>query len=699
MKGVEKVASFFVISMLLVSLMPIIVAQDETAEPGVADSSAETQTADENSVSTETQTENIPEAEFDKDPGLTPDSSFYFLDEMFERPGDDPEKALDYKEEKIAEAQAMIEQGNPEKAQQVLEKALEYGDILEQEVSPEIKERAIESSEQIINVLDDLKEQTSGEGWDIEGTFEDNIEQEENIAVAAELASKINELCLTLAKLDPLQYSDVCKSGDNSPRWMRERDKELTEEQKEQAKVFFDKLSQCMENSKNCDCKGMGIQSFEEFCTEKSTLAVKCEEGDREACKGLDEADPSDLLPDYLLDVFYKLKDKYSKSKFEKYMPLECEKAGATTPDACSKIMFKLNAPKECIDAGLDGSSPEHEKECGSLMFKLNSPQECIEAGIDTSDPDAPRKCGRLMFKLHAPAECLEAGLTGERRDDEKKCKEIMQGKEGEFGKRPTAKFDRDCNAITDANEKMKCYEQFYNNAQVGFSDDFRERELNTKEFAAKMGAANPNHPCPDGVCDQYESSHPGECPEDCGGERGQGEVGLSREACQTSTQIERLKQECTSRGEEARVENRGGCPWVVCVARYQEQQYNRQQYQQEVNVYGSFNPYVKEERQEPYEPNTMMQPGEYQPPQEQSQSPYQRPPQGEYQPGTIPGEAPATEPGTYEPPQESGTLEPATSTESAEPTTSETQSSPSSEPSGESSTVTGAVFWDYYFK
>lgn len=686
MKEVRKLSVLFVISLLLFSLTPVV-AQDETSPDNSLttsqDALTETQiSGGDNSPQTETPTTN----EFNVEAGMTPDNPLYFLDNMFERPGDDPEKALDYKEEKIAEAQVMVDEGKPEEAKQVLEKALEYDDILTKEVSPEIKTRIDKSSEQVKEVLGDLKEQATTNGWEMGKLFDDNIAQEEKIATAAELASKINELCVTLAKLDPLQYSDVCKSKDNSPRWMKEKDKDLTKEQKEQAKVFFDKLSQCMEAPKNCDCQGMGVQSFENFCEENSALAVKCEGGDRESCKGLDEADPSDLLPDYLVDVYYDLKDKYSKSKFEKFMPPECKEAGATSPDACEKIMFKLNAPRECIDAGLND-----EKKCSALMFKLNSPKECIDAGINPEDADAPRKCGKLMFTQNAPAQCLEAGLTGERRDDEAKCKQLMQGK-GQFRERNTAQFNRDCTAIADAGEKMKCYEQFYNNAQIGFSDDFRDRELNTKEFAAKMGAANPQRPCPDGVCDQYESSHSEACPEDCGGERRQGETGPSREVCQTSGQIENLKQECLSQGEKANVENRGGCPWVVCVAQYQERQYNQQQYQQEFNAYGNFNPYVREERQEPAE---RMEPGTYQPPrQEPPQGEYQQPPQ---QSGTAPGEATATTPGTYQPPQ-TETTQSSSSTESS-PTTSSGSGSESSSGGGEPAPTTGAaIFWDYYY-
>lgn len=200
------------------------------------------------------------------------------------------------------------------------------------------------------------------------------------------------------------------------------------------------------------------------------------------------------------------------------------------------------------------------------------------------------------------------------------------------------------------------------------------------------MGAANPEHPCPDGVCDQYESSHPGECPEDCGGERMQGEAGPSMQACQSQQQIENLKQDCINQGEDARVEDRGGCPWVVCVSQYQERT------QQQIdNIYGDFNPYVKVDRQEPSEP---MSPGQDQPSR------------GEQPPGCD-GLAPDCGPNSHPSCQDgrnwvcsTPSIQPQpTPTTPSEPP-SEPAPEPVSEPASEPAPVTGGViFWNYYFK
>ena len=74
----------------------------------------------------------IGDVEIQEDAGLTPDNVLYFIDELLERllVGDDPEKALRYKEEKINEAKQMIDQGNAEAAEKAFEGAKKYGEIL-----------------------------------------------------------------------------------------------------------------------------------------------------------------------------------------------------------------------------------------------------------------------------------------------------------------------------------------------------------------------------------------------------------------------------------------------------------------------------------------------------------------------------------------------------------------------------------------
>ena len=123
-------------------------------------------------------------------------------------------------------------------------------------------------------------------------------------------------------------------------------------------------------------------------------------------------------------------------------------------------------------------------------MFQQNTPKECTDAGITSQDKDGARKCAKIMFQSRAPQQCLDVGLTGEGRDDEKKCRELMQSQGGNYkqGNNTYApQFNRDCNSIQDVNEKMKCFEEFYNNAQVQIKDDFRQREMIDQNTGEKI--------------------------------------------------------------------------------------------------------------------------------------------------------------------------------------------------------------------
>lgn len=568
----------------------------------VTSESTDTETIADDSGSTPSTASDSDQDEFNVEPGMTPDNPLYFIKDTYQQivVGDNPERALAYREQKIAEAEVMIEKEKPEEAKRVLDRALQYGDIVEKEISPEIKEEVAARSERVQNAMENLREKT--EDNEVREKFDENLRKEKKIETAGELVAKINELCGALAKLDPLQYADTCKPETDSPRWMRENDREITKEQKDEAKIFFNKISECFENPEKCDCRGMGVQKFEDFCIEKSALAVKCENDDESACSELEKSDPSDLLPDYLIPVFRDVEKRYMKSQFDMYMPEECAKAGAKTPEDCNSVMFKLNSPKECTDAGLTGRTKEDEIKCKRIMFEKNSPKECTDAGIDPGDKDAPRKCSKIMFQKYAAKECIDAGLTGESREDQRKCNELLsqnnlrEETNGESRTNFAPKFSRDCNAISDTAEKVKCYEEFYNNAQVQMKDDFREREFavdrNTGETITQeeerarqecrdkgmattleyengrrvivcvdknsLGNRQFEQKCPDGTCDDFEKNNPDACPEDCGGTR-----------CQSNNQIDRLKEDCKSRGQDAIVETRGGCPWVICASNY----------------------------------------------------------------------------------------------------------------------------------
>ena len=599
----KKIIIMGIFIMFMFSLIVFVAAQNENSSNSIEQNSlpdsetasssstqsapAETSSATNSEVTsttTETSSNDISDnsqnkTEFNVDPGITPDNPIYFVKDTYQRivVGNDPERALGYREQKIAEAKAMVEKGKPEEAKQVLDRALQYGNIIEKEVSPELKDKVKESTNKVEGAINNMKENTGGEQWkDVNEGFDSNIEQGKKVEIAAELSAKIKELCETLAKLDPLQYADSCKPKDNSPNWIKEQNKQLTKEQEQQAKVFFDKLSACFENPKQCDCKGMGVQKFEDFCVQQSALAIKCMDGDKTACENMDNGAPEDLLPDYLIPIMKKVEAKYSNAQFDNFAPEECVKANAKTPEECNKIMFKLNAPQECLDAGLTGASREDETKCRNIMFQQNTPKECTDAGITSQDKDGARKCAKIMFQSRAPQQCLDVGLTGEGRDDEKKCRKLMQIQGGNYkqGNNTYApQFNRDCNSIQDVNEKMKCFEEFYNNAQVQIKDDFRQREMIDQNTGEKITSEEEAQRkiCRDkgmGTILEYDN---GKRVVICVDKNQPGAQGMQQ--CQSQDQTERLKQDCKSRGQDAQVETRGGCSWIICIGQGNQQQ------------------------------------------------------------------------------------------------------------------------------
>jgi hypothetical protein len=371
----------------------------------------------------------LGEVELEREAGLTPDDALYFIDNFVESilVSDNPERALAYKEEKIAELREMIKEGKVEEAKEALERARKHSLILEEEVSPDIARRARESSKAVKEVFDALEDELEGEEWDdLVEEIEDHKDQEDKIALAAQISSKIKELCESLASLDPLEYESVCKTDDDAPKWKRDLDQELTKEQEKEARKFFNTLSQCFQNPRECKCDEVSIKPFAEQCKIIAPLAAECEEGIEEACDKLDDLeDPIDLLPEYLQDVMDEVEERFGESEHDLHIPKECKEAGALDRKSCMKIMFSIHAPPECSEALERGdisfdTDKEARQACEDIMFELESPDECIEAGLRDHE-----ECEKLMFELDSPQECIEAGLTGRGRNDWKECDKI----------------------------------------------------------------------------------------------------------------------------------------------------------------------------------------------------------------------------------------------------------------------------------
>jgi len=391
--------------------------------------------------------------------GITPDSAFYFLDEFFDNFAD----AVKVRQEKVAEIRVMIEAGQYEDALEALESYKRHAEEFEREVSPDQRDEARRSAAAIYNVLKSLEAQIPNEYKD---DFDDVIEQEEGIVTAAEIAGKIKELCEELSELDPLQYSRVCKTDDDSPEWQQRLHRDLTEEQRQEAEEFFEIMLECFETSGGtCRCGDISITAFADKCSVIAPLAYACEvEGDENACMQMDEIEDEepieDLLPDYLHDVLDEIERRFEDERFEHYAPRECE--GITDRAECEELIFRAHAPPECVEElfevrGLefnrDYGIGEAERDCEEIMFGLYAPPECIDEGITDF-----RECGKLMFRLNSPKECIDAGLTGEHRGDERKCALIMKEKGGPGGFGPPALGVR-CRGIEDSSERLACYD------------------------------------------------------------------------------------------------------------------------------------------------------------------------------------------------------------------------------------------------
>jgi len=394
------------------------------------------------------------DVEKELDAGITPDSIFYFIDKLF----DGLQNCIDNRGEKAAEIKVMIEAGKIEEAKVALKKYNECAEKVEKEVNPEEKEK-IERSSKIIrkaikNIEDKIPESDRED-------FEDIIGKEERIENAAKIASKIKNLCEELSKLDPLEYSKVCKIDDKVPEWRKVHDKKLTEEQKKEAKEFGGIMRECMRTSGvECRCEDIDFAPMSKMCTTARPLAVKCEEGDESSCEELNSLEFPEM-PDYLLEVMDDVERNVKIDQFDKHMPKECIEEGADTSQKCIELMFRRNAPGPCLNALDRGEiSFKNEREareaCEKIMFEDNAPKECVEAGLRN-----PRECGKLMFQKNAPEECIEAGLTGEHKDDPRKCEKIMRGKGEGFGPPDHAvAAGFRCKDIENSDERLKCFDE-----------------------------------------------------------------------------------------------------------------------------------------------------------------------------------------------------------------------------------------------
>ena len=425
--------------------------------------------------------------------GITPDSSLYFIDRFFDTFSDD----ISVKEEKIAEIKAMIKKGDIKSARDALKYYQEYVKKIEKEIGPEKAKEAERSSIGIRQALNEIKNNLSEA--DRKEFFDNIIEDEKKVVIAAKLASKIKDLCQSLSEVDPEEYYRVCKTDDNAPKWQKKLDRDLTEKQREETIKFGEIMSRCFKTSgKECQCDEIPFPEFASACSEAAPLAAACNvDGNDKACEELDSIEMPEL-PEHLQGVFDEL-EKASNSRYDIRMPKKCVEAGITDPGKCKKIIIRENAPKECREALIKADAngeKEVRKICGKIMMKKYA-RICAEKNIIN-----PKECRDFMISIdEKPTKCIEEGI-GNAED----CKDFLDDLRDE--RRDNMKIDFNCKEIKDETKRLDCYDEVFSQVKK-----FREHENDREEkdcgdckleCGNQSGERSMETDCVNGKCECY---------------------------------------------------------------------------------------------------------------------------------------------------------------------------------------------------
>lgn len=508
-----KLLTLFLIFTIFVSL-PIILADHDGTGDIHSEEATQEDTSEEDSSQDDSSTQDDNNDILDEleeeykdeqitDAGITPDSAFYFIDEFFDRFQDE----IEIKEEKIAEIKEMIEKEDYNSAIKALRKYRDYARRLVEESDPNNRDAARKSAAAIKHALNDIKDQIPEDKR--KEFFDDILENERGIITGIEISTKIKELCSTLSELDPLEYSKICKTDDNAPKWQKKLHEDLTKDQQRIAKEFVEVMKECFKTSgQDCRCQDIPFPDFADACSIAAPLAIACEVEENElACDKLDNLKMPEL-PDYLQDIFDDMEDGLMEAQFDLHMPRECTQAGATTPKECAKIMIQNNAPEECQKALLDAnvrSESEGRKICEEIMMKIHAP-DCAAQGITNPDD-----CKDFMFTNNrGPRECEDNGIT-----DIIECQRFMEDGGQDRGR---YNIDFSCQDIEDATKRLDCYDRASNQAMGfrGFDDDHEGRGncLSRSDFQNKEDECKRQYGEHSGIEPVYGDSGDGfECP------------------------------------------------------------------------------------------------------------------------------------------------------------------------------------------
>ena len=237
MKGVLVLSIFILVGILLIlfNSIGVYAQENDSVNDGLNDEEinnsddGDVGNIDDRKIEDDERDNEFSDVQLESNEGITPDSGFYFVDEFFDKFSDE----IKVREEKIAEIRAMIKIGNIKAAKIALERYKEYAEALEKESDPEKKGESQRSAAAIRNAVREI-ENDIPEG-DRKEFVDDVIDREKRITIAVEISSKVKELCEQLSKIDPLEFSRVCKTNEDTSEWQKKLNRDLTEEQKKRS--------------------------------------------------------------------------------------------------------------------------------------------------------------------------------------------------------------------------------------------------------------------------------------------------------------------------------------------------------------------------------------------------------------------------------------------------------------------------------
>ena len=354
--------------------------EQTTEEEGVDDGATEERT----DILDEASEEYLGET-LEVDAGTTPGQFGYFIDDFFDQFGN----KADTMAEKFAELKQLLSEGKKEEAKVALENFREYAKKLQEEASPEDRDKIRKYMAAINHELTLLKSQGND---DIISKVEDSARSTLN---ALELSKIIQDACGKLIELSAsnvdaeLQFNNLCKPSEDSSKWHKKYYEALTQEQQEEVKRFVKEIKQCFKNPASCDCSAAtDNQAFVNNCEMITKAEVDCRDGDESACKLSEDLGKEifQSLEDkpYLREALKEIEREFSDmedDRFDNHMPPECIDAGATDRQSCMKIMIEQGneIPEECkapLKAAIEkGETNERNLReiCEATMFDLDA--------------------------------------------------------------------------------------------------------------------------------------------------------------------------------------------------------------------------------------------------------------------------------------------------------------------------------------